>query len=80
MDQHLGLEGIALVGQRGHDGLDLHGGNVPQAVSTDERQDVLVQDVLDRVEAVLAQVRLLVEVVPHLSEMAEGFLAANIHA
>ena len=80
MDQDLGLEGIALVGQRGHDGLDLHRGDIPQAISTNERQDVLVQDVLDCVETVLAQIGLFVEIVPHLGEMAEGLLTANIHA
>ena len=79
VDQHLGLQGITFLGQRGHDGLDLYGADVPQAVTPDVGKDVLVQDVLDGVETVLPQVGLFVEVVPHLGEVAEGLLAANVH-
>ena len=80
VDQHLGLQGIALVGQGGHDGLDLHRTDVPQTVATNVGQDVLVQNVLDGVEAILPQVGLFIEVVPHLGEVAEGLLTANVHA
>lgn len=79
MDQYLGLQGVAFLGQRRHNGLDLHRADVPQAVAADDRQDMLVQDILDRVEAVLTQVGLLVEFVPHLGKVAEGFFTADIH-
>ena len=41
---------------------------------------MLVQHILDHVETALPQIRLLVDVIPHLGKMAERFLAADIHA
>ena len=34
IDQNLGLHGIALVGKTGHDGLNLHGCDIPEPVVT----------------------------------------------
>ena len=80
VDEHLGLQAGALFREAGHDRLDLHGRDVLQAVVAEHGQDVLVEDVADHLEALLAQVRLLVDVVPHLREVAEGLLAAYVHA
>ena len=41
---------------------------------------MLVEDKLDHVQTALAQVRFLVNIVPHLGEVAKCLLAANIYA
>ena len=78
--QDFGLEGVAFAGKTRHDRLNLHGCDVPEAVTTDVGKDVLVQNIFDRVQAILTEIRLLVKIVPHLGEVSEGFLAANVHA
>lgn len=40
--QHLGLEGIAFVRKPRHDGLNLHGRDVPEAVAANVWENVLV--------------------------------------
>lgn len=78
--QDLGLEGVAFVGKARHDRLNLHGCDVPESVTADVGKDVLVQDVLNGVQAVLPEIWFLVKIVPHLGEVSEGLFTANIHA
>ena len=56
MEQDLGLQGITLVGQRGHDGLDLHGSNVPQAVAAQNGRNLVVQRILDGILTLFTQI------------------------
>ena len=77
--QYLGLEGIAFAGKPRHNGLNLHRGNIPKTVAADIWEDVLIQNILDGVQAVLPEIGFFVEVVPHLRKAGEGFFAANIH-
>ena len=80
IDQNLGLHGIALVGKAGHDGLNLHGCDIPEPVVTNRGKNVLVQRVANGNQAVFPEVGFLIKIIPHLSKVAEGFLAANVHA
>ena len=80
VDQDLRLQGVAFARKTRHKCLNLHGADVLKPVIAEQRQNLMVEYIPNRILVLFTEIGLFVDIEPHLHKMAEGFLAANVHS